>query len=62
LKPYFNDFVVHMDHAFGFDGSILARIDLTDGMRKWKGERYFCPRNSSSGQRIRVSGSKKGFV
>ncbi len=40
LKPSFSAFVVHEGHAFGFDGSFLASIDLEDGKRKWKGGRY----------------------
>ncbi len=40
LKPYHNDFVIHRDSAFGFDGSILAAVDLDSGERQWKGGRY----------------------
>jgi len=40
LNPYFNDFVVHNGHAYGFDNSSIACIDLKDGVRKWKGGRY----------------------
>ncbi|MFN7927367.1 MAG: hypothetical protein U0Y68_05385 [Blastocatellia bacterium] len=33
LKPYFND-LPHKGCAYGFDGNILASIDLADGKRK----------------------------
>jgi len=31
---------VHKGYAFGFDGSILAAIDMETGKRVWKGGRY----------------------
>ena len=40
LKPYYNDLVVHRGTAFGFDGNIMAAIDVETGERAWKGGRY----------------------
>jgi outer membrane protein assembly factor BamB len=40
LKPYFSDFVVHEGHAYGFDATKIACIDLKDGARKWAGGSY----------------------
>jgi outer membrane protein assembly factor BamB len=40
LVPYYNDFVVQDDHAYGFDGNIFCCIDLQTGERKWKKGRY----------------------
>jgi len=40
INPWFNDFVVHKGHAFGFDGSSLVCVNLEDGKLKWRGKRY----------------------
>ena len=40
LKPYFNDFVQLGEYLYGFDGEILACIDLATGRKKWKKGRY----------------------
>lgn len=40
LNPYFNDFVVHKDHVYGFDGNVILCVDLKDGKLKWEGGRY----------------------
>ena len=40
LKPYFNDFVVRGDYAYGFDDAVFGCIRLSDGKRMWKKGRY----------------------
>lgn len=40
LKPDFNDFVIHDDSAYGFDGRFFTCIDVKTGKRNWKGGRY----------------------
>jgi outer membrane protein assembly factor BamB len=52
LKPYFNDFVVDGDFAYGFDGSIFTCVDLKTGKRRWKRGRY------GSGQVLMVTDQK----
>jgi outer membrane protein assembly factor BamB len=40
LRPNFNDLVVHNGYAFGFDGGVLACIDVENGEQKWDGGGY----------------------
>lgn len=40
IKPYFNDFVVHKNHLYGFDGSIFTCLELDGGKKKWRARGY----------------------
>jgi outer membrane protein assembly factor BamB len=40
LRPYFNDFVIHDGHMYGFDDSFFACVSVEDGKGKWKARGY----------------------
>jgi outer membrane protein assembly factor BamB len=40
ISPYFNDFVAHKGHLYGFDNNIFTCVDLATGDRMWKQGRY----------------------
>lgn len=40
FKPYFNDFVIHEDKLYGFDGPILMCVDLANGKPSWRARGY----------------------
>jgi len=40
LRPDFNDFTIHKDHIYGFEGLSLTCVDIKNGDRKWKEGRY----------------------
>ncbi len=40
LRPYFNDFVIHGDHMYGFDNTFFACVSAQDGKKKWRERGY----------------------
>jgi outer membrane protein assembly factor BamB len=40
FSPYFNDFVVHQNHLYGFDKNFFVCVNLDDGKTKWKARGY----------------------
>jgi outer membrane protein assembly factor BamB len=40
IKPYYNDFVVHDGHIYGFDGPIFMCLDVAEGQLKWRERGY----------------------
>jgi outer membrane protein assembly factor BamB len=40
LKPFFNDFVEHQGHLYGFDIRALTCVSLEDGKARWRAQGY----------------------
>lgn len=40
FKPYYNDFVVHDGHLYGFDGPIFLCFDIQEGKARWRTRGY----------------------
>lgn len=40
ISPYYNDFVIHENHLYGFDGNFLTCVELEKGKRRWKERGY----------------------
>jgi outer membrane protein assembly factor BamB len=39
FRPYFNDYVIHEGHCYGYDGNRMMCIDVSTGERQWRGDR-----------------------
>jgi hypothetical protein len=73
LRPGFNDFVIHVDCAYGLDDGILCCVDLATGQRVWKKGRFghgqilLLPKlnqlllSSDTGEIIPVSVDQQGY-
>ena len=42
ISGYFNDFVVHKNHIYGFNTELFACVNLDKGKLKWKERGYGC--------------------
>jgi outer membrane protein assembly factor BamB len=40
MRPYYNDFVIHNGHIYGFDSNFFACVNLEDGKGQWKARGY----------------------